>query len=77
MPNCRECQAQIRFAKTEHGKAMPVDNTPSQDGNLVLYRQGGVLCVRSARLPADQQRPRHKSHFATCPKADAFRRRRK
>lgn len=73
MPNCRACTAEIRFAKTASGKSMPVDTKPSTDGNLVLFHEGGVLCSRAARLPADQLRPRHKSHFATCPKAGDFR----
>lgn len=73
MPNCKVCSTEIRFAKTESGKTMPVDATPSTDGNLVLFHQGGVLSSRAAHLPADQLRPRHKSHFATCPKADSFR----
>lgn len=75
MASCRACSAPIRFAKhVSTGKAHPVDDKPSQDGNLVLFHEGGVLMVRHAKLPADQMRPRHKSHFATCPKAKDFRR---
>lgn len=77
MASCRACGAPIKFAQhVSTGKAHPVDETPSQEGNLVLFHEHGVLMVRHAKLPDDQLRPRHKSHFATCPKADSFRRKR-
>lgn len=73
MPNCKACDTEIRFAKTKAGKTMPVDAKSSTDGNLVLFRDGhGTLCSRAAG-PADQLRPRHKAHFATCPQAGSFR----
>lgn len=74
MPNCKACDAEIRFAKTESGKTMPVDAASSTDGTLVLFHdEHGALCVRMAIPPADQLRPRHKAHFATCPQAGSFR----
>jgi hypothetical protein len=76
MPNCRACQAPIKFAvHASTDKAHPVDAASSTDGNLVLFHEGGVLKCRHAKLPADQMRPRHHSHFFTCPKAEQFRRR--
>lgn len=73
MPNCKACDTEIRFAKTKAGKAMPVDATPSTDGNLVLlHDEHGTLCARPAH-PADQLRPRHKAHFATCTSPGSFR----
>jgi hypothetical protein len=72
---CRACSAPIRFAQhVSTGKAHPVDEQPSTEGNLVLFHEGGVLKARHASLPADQMRPRHKSHFATCKHAEQFRR---
>ena len=61
MASCRACSAPIKFAvHTSTGKSHPVN---------------GILKCRKASLPADYSRPRHKSHFATCPKAEQFRRR--
>jgi hypothetical protein len=75
MASCRACGAPIRFAQhVKTGKAHPVDETPSTAGNLVLFHEGAVLKCRHAQLPADQMRPRHKSHFATCTSPAAFRR---
>lgn len=74
MARCRSCGAGVVWALTEAERWMPIDlNKPENDGNLVLYRQGGVQRVRSARLPDDQLRPRHTSHFVTCPNADHHR----
>jgi hypothetical protein len=74
MPNCKACDAEIRFARTESGKTMPVDAESSTDGSLVLYHdEHGALCCRMAVPPADQLRPRHKAHFATCTSPESFR----
>jgi hypothetical protein len=73
MATCRSCRAEIVWALTDKGARMPVDAKSATDGNLVLYRQGGEQRVRSVRLPEDQLRPRHTSHFATCPNADHHR----
>lgn len=73
MPNCRACNAPIRFAKTNTGRTMPVDDKPHAEGNLVLYHSGGVLHCRIAQPEPDAMRPKHRSHFVICPKADAYR----
>lgn len=76
MPACRACSAPIRFAvHTSTGKSHPVDADSSTDGTLVLFHEGGILKCRHAKLPPDYSRPRHHSHFFTCPKAEQFRRR--
>jgi hypothetical protein len=63
------------------GKAMPVDEAPSADGNIVLdstpmqpvatVLSGAELATARAARP-DQHRLRT-SHFATCPNARAHR----
>lgn len=62
---CRSCGAPVRWVKTEHAKAMPLDEEPTSDGNIVI-EQGIARVV--GPLFADG-RPLHKSHFATCPNA--------
>lgn len=72
---CRACDAPIVWAVTSAGKQMPVDATPNVKGNIVLYEDRGgkplALVVESGRVSSDA--PRYVSHFATCPKADQFR----
>jgi hypothetical protein len=53
---------------TESGKRMPIDTTPSADGNLVLIGMG------AHPVPAKWTGDRYKSHFATCPNAAQHRR---
>lgn len=67
---CSSCGAAIVWAVTVAGARMPVDAAPSPKGNLVL--EGETVRVVP---PPDllDQRPRHTSHFATCPDAAQFR----
>lgn len=82
MPKCRSCNAEIRWAKTPAGKAMPVDEKPSATGNVCLIeRPTGPVAVYlnaegKAPLPELQpsaEAPRYLSHFATCPNAGLHR----
>jgi hypothetical protein len=73
MPNCRNCQEPIKFARAGD-RTIPVDAKPSHDGSFVLLHEGGVLTARPTRLPTDQTRPRHRHHFDTC-KSRRYRRR--
>ena len=82
MAKCRSCNAEIVFAKTPAGKAMPVNEQPAPNGNVALIVRDGVKIAvvldRSGRAPtADLQpspdAPRYISHFATCPGAAGFR----
>ncbi len=66
MPNCRDCQEPINFARID-GRTIPVDAEPDcHEGSFVLFREFGVLTARPARLPRDYSRPRHRHHFDTC-----------
>jgi hypothetical protein len=67
---CKSCGAHVVWAKTASGKSMPVDATPNDAGNLVLDGDR-VQVVKSI---ADD-RPRHTSHFVTCPQSDRWRKR--
>lgn len=85
---CRACKAKIGFIKTTAGKTMPVDIfseyfIPDQDGDNLYVKIDGVVTrgrpvektTATAMDPAVQIG--YKSHFATCPSADQFRKPRK
>lgn len=73
---CSKCGARMMFVKTAAGKTMPVDADPVVDGNVVI--ENGVASVLPAAELRDMRTaayllPRYKSHFATCPSANSFR----
>lgn len=75
---CRSCEAEIIWATTAKGKAMPVDAEPCPDGNVGLQPNADprepphahMLTANAHRHMPDGMHPagftRHKSHFATC-----------
>jgi hypothetical protein len=65
MANCRSCGAEIVWAKTERGKAIPLDAKPEK--RFVLEE------VPMQRDRQARQVTTYVSHFATCPDADKFR----
>jgi len=75
--HCSSCGAPIIWAKSKAGKAMPVDAEPVRDGNVMLEQHGlrvTAVVTGESMLPGVQTL--YKSHFATCPNADAHRKRR-
>lgn len=74
MSQCRSCDARILWAKTEAGKAMPVDREPTPEGNLLLRGDGTVHVVAEGEVLPGM--PLHTSHFVTCPERDSWRKRR-
>jgi len=87
-PTCTGCHAIIRWLKTPAGKAMPVDpeklsewvtdeapkgtearriSLVTDDGRMETGYQASVL------TPASRNIEGYVPHFATCPKADQFR----
>jgi hypothetical protein len=82
---CHSCGASIFWAKTESGKAMPVDAKPSPKGTLVLRYPEHVgdtvvldddepaTMINANKAEAPDGEPRFASHFATCPQAAAHR----
>ena len=79
MPNCKSCGVRIQWAKTENGKAMPIDLLSSLDGNIITEYDGSELICRvlsdeKAKMVRDTGMGMlYKSHFATCPNADKHR----
>jgi hypothetical protein len=70
---CTSCEAPIEWVRTTKGSRMPLDVGLYDDGNIDVV--DGVAHV--VHLPDDPGRlPRRRSHFASCPHADAHRRRR-
>jgi ferric-dicitrate binding protein FerR (iron transport regulator) len=72
---CRSCQAPIFWARTEAGRAMPVDAAPTPDGRVVLYDRGGTVMARTLK-EGEQLRPGEKGrrpHHQTCPQAKEWR----
>lgn len=76
MTECRSCGAEIVWASTERGKAIPINPAPDVDGNLAISGSGRHDADFSARVIAGDEKysgPRYKSHFATCPDSDKWR----
>jgi hypothetical protein len=79
--SCRSCGADVVWVTTEAGKRMPVDASPHPDGNVLLLPpdtrdvsstpRASVLGPLEVELATAAL---HRSHFATCPHADAWRR---
>jgi hypothetical protein len=71
---CRSCGAPIRWAQTELGRRMPLDAEPydgPEPAGLFVLRAGVAVAVPPAVFDDE---PRYRSHFATCPDRDDWRR---
>jgi hypothetical protein len=81
MGRCRSCAAEIRWVLTERGKPMPVDAAPytgdDPRGLFVLRNPTDgttsptAIAVTPDAFPGE---PVYRSHFATCPDRDDWRR---
>lgn len=69
---CPDCLAPIVWAKAPSGKAIPVNNLPSQNGTLLLLWEAEAGLTVLHALGSDP-RPRYLSHLATCAAAKARR----
>jgi hypothetical protein len=82
MASCRSCPASVVWFVTTRDKRMPLDPTPTPDGNVRLITTTGDNQRRAQVLGGvelDQARAEgialYTAHFATCPSAEAHRRR--
>lgn len=68
MERCRYCRQPIKWARTERGKAMPLDPDPTEEGNVELVN-GVAVVLGGLDLYAARESNTvlHISHFATCP----------
>lgn len=72
---CRACDADIIWARTSSGKAMPVDAALTAGANVLLRWEGSDVAARVLNAShAFGTRDTRLSHFVTCPKADEWRR---
>ena len=81
---CRGCGAEISFIKTVKGKSMPVDPesvyfVPGGGPNTYVMINGEVQRGREPEWNEDQAKAwiGYRSHFASCPAADEFRKKQK
>ena len=79
MSRCKGCGAEISWIKTKSGKSMPVDEKPVPyhigKGAKIVTEDGDVV---SGSLEGPENTFvgfGYISHFATCPKAGQYRRR--
>lgn len=76
---CRGCGKLIDWIRTNGGKKMPVDMDPvpfvaDRNGTeFFVRRDGSVTAGRRAEGKDTRAETGYTSHFATCPKADDFR----
>ena len=85
---CRACGAAIRFFKTPNGKSTPVNAEPVEVTPCIGLDKGGHVFVtlEGEAIRARKKREEdlfydgvdtiaaYESHFATCPEAEHFRR---
>lgn len=78
---CRTCHAYILWARTTTGGVMPIDWRRNPDGNVVLVFEPNtdkplamVVGPADTLSPDAKAMPRHMPHYATCPQADEWRR---
>ena len=81
MSACRSCHAPIRWARTEHGRKIPLDvvEAPAATRHGLfalrdLASSEGPLAIAVSRAQVMPGDPLYVSHFATCPNANEHRR---
>ena len=76
---CKGCGAEILWIRTKTGKTMPVDEKPVpyyEGGSAKIVLEDGSVVKGSLDGPEESFKGfGYISHFATCPKAGNFRRR--
>ncbi len=76
---CRACGANIFWAKSKLNKGIPMNLEPTLDGNVLLEEHEGepprayVFSAGQARKAKVTGTKLYLSHFATCPAAAEFR----
>lgn len=77
---CSSWNARVIWTETVHGKRMPVDATPRQDGNIRLERRqerdGDTIVAhydQPTLLGDSGSEQRYVSHFTTCPQSKEWR----
>lgn len=78
LPCCQRCAQPLGFVRTVAARSMPIDPVPHPMGNVVLVNHGQSRLVAEVLGLDELPTPRtsYRPHFATCPAADEFTRRR-
>jgi hypothetical protein len=71
-PFCRSCRAPIEWARTESGKAIPLDVGEFDNGNIVVT--DGIAYAIGRDVSEFGQKHRRRSHFVSCKQAAEWRR---
>jgi len=73
--NCEKCRRPIFFVKTVKGKLIPLDYPPNAKGNVTVSNENGVNVAHVYKNNAaiKDQWPIYLCHFASCPAAAHFR----
>lgn len=75
-PTCRGCNQPMRWVTVSTtNRKMPVDYDPHEAGNVIVYANDRADVYRTTPTSIPDGATLHFSHFATCPKAEQFRRR--
>lgn len=79
--DCKSCGAPMVWAISEKGKPIPCDVKPAEKGSLFLFRRPDkieAIYYLSKHPSAVRARARgqakHLAHWATCPRAEQYRR---
>jgi len=77
MSRCRSCGAEIRWARTVKGKAIPLDQDPTVTGNVLLvHGPGSPTAEVLGPLEADAARADGRTLYmplhASCPQGTAW-----
>lgn len=68
MSRCRSCRGQLRWERTEAGKAIPLDANPNREGNVIIQNDKAVVLGKIAAAQARLDgRVLFMPHFSTCP----------
>lgn len=74
---CRSCGADIIWAETVNGKAIPLDAKPERRQVFVLSEDNLILAGREDVVNANETTvrtvPTYTPHHATCPQGEAWR----
>lgn len=78
MSRCRSCGAEIFWATSSSGKAMPLNAKPDPMGNVRVFgassaRSAVVLAGERLELAHAAGAPLYMPHHATCPQGRAWR----
>ena len=80
MTTCRSCHAEVIWVKVApNNKRMPIDPNPDPAGNVLVdmhRRTAIVVSTEELKLLEEvgKHAPLYRSHFASCPQADRWRR---